>query len=147
MLDFRQFTIGMKDRLSKKHIVWVALLGFSAVADEPDVFVAGDPRFDVFEYLHASPDATVILSFASNDNRYCRAARFHADSSFVLACRNEQGWQVEAVSRFSADNAGMQLATPATPEVGETIEALNPQRVLLNEQEIIEAAAKGWRHP
>ena len=91
----------MKDRLSKKHIIWLALLGFSAAADD----------------------------------------------SFVLACRNDEGWQVEAVSQFSADSAGMQFATPVSHEVGEAMEALNPKRELLDEQEIIEAAAKGWRRP
>ncbi len=95
-----------------------------------DIIVPADPRFNVFELSNsagdrtfASPVGTVLLSFISKDRRYCRSARFPADKSVVLACREEGGWKVEAISDLMA--------------------SVEP----LDEFEVIEAASKGWRNP
>lgn len=118
------------------------------------VIVAGDPRFNVFELSNAagdgtfpSPDGTVLLSFLARDSRYCRGARFSSDYTFVLACRTDRGWEIEATSRLvpgEATNATV-FGGGDMNEVNDAIRSLNPGRDLLDEREIIEAAGKGWR--
>ncbi|MGI9200997.1 MAG: hypothetical protein ACR2QL_08070 [Woeseiaceae bacterium] len=69
-------------------------------ADSAEFILPTDPRFNVLELSNSGGDrplagvqGTVLLSFASEDLRYCRAARFPADKTVVLACREEGGWK------------------------------------------------------
>ena len=101
---------------------------------------AGDGTF-------ASSHGTVLLSFLARDSRYCRSARFSADYTVVLACRNEDGWEIEATSRLAPGES-----TTATvfgggdmSEIADAIQALKSSADLLDDQEILEAASKGWR--
>ena len=139
----------------------LAILAGSSAAradtDAPaDIIPPTDPRFEVFELSNAagdrsysSPVGTILLSFISKDQRYCRSARFQADQTAVLACREETGWKVEATSNL----AQTQATSPANfgggymQEVGEAIAALMASVEPLDEREIIEAASKGWRNP
>ena len=105
-----------------------------AEAGDPDALILPtDPRFNVFELsnsagdrTYSSPVGTVVLSFASKDSRYCRMARFPSDRNFVLACREERGWKIEATSSLTPSEA----TNPTTfgggnmQEVGNAIEAL-----------------------
>ena len=135
----------------------VSLLGCDlARADADAIILPTDPRFNVFELSNSAGDSTfsgplgvVVLSFASKDRRYCRAARFPADQTFVLACREELGWKIEATSNLAADEARNPTNFGGGPmrEVGEAVEALRAGVDFLDEREIIEAAARGWRDP
>ena len=120
------------------------------------IVLPGEPRFEVFElansaggHTFASPVGTVLLSFVSKDRRYCRVARFAADSTVVLACREETGWKIEAQS----DLAPVEATNPTsfgggrTQEVNEAVAALMASVEPLDEREIMQAAAKGWRNP
>ena len=133
------------------------LIGCSvARADTAEIILPTDPRFNVFELsnaagdrTYASPVGTVLLSFVSKDDRYCRSARFSADQSFVLACREESGWVIEATSKLSSAEASNPTAFGGgyMQEVGNAIQSLMARVEPLDEQEIIQAAAKGWRDP
>ena len=119
-----------------------------------EVITAGDPRFDVFEFSNsagdstfASPNGTVLLSFRARDSRYCRSARFSSDYTVVLACRNEDGWAIEAASKLArGESTNMAVFGGGDmTEVTGAIEALKGSADLMGEREIIEAASKGWR--
>jgi hypothetical protein len=121
-----------------------------------DVILAADPRFDLFElsnsagdHTFASPVGTVLLTFVSKDRRYCRVARLPSDKTVLLACREERGWKVEARSDISRAEATSPTAFGGGPwpEVGDAVVALMASLEPLDEIEIIEAAAKGWRDP
>lgn len=134
-----------------------SLLGLGAViADEresADLIASTDPRFDVFELSNSEGDGTyasqlgtVFLSFVSKDQRYCRAARFSSDQTAILACRDDDGWKTEARSTLSGAEASTPTSTGGAGmrEIGNAIQALMAGTAPLNEQEIIDAAAKGW---
>lgn len=139
----------------------VSVTGFSSVrvdALETDgLIVLGDPRFNVFELTNsagdgtfATPYGTVILTFASNDARYCRVARFPTDKKVVLACREEQGWKVVAEDDLSQSESTNPTAVGGGAymrDVGKSVASLNPGPDFLNGAEIIRAASKGWRNP
>ena len=120
--------------------------------DGKAIIIASDPRFDVFELSNsagdgtfASSEGTVYLSFSTGDSRYCRAARFHTESTAILACRSERGWEIEAISELAPNSKGDALnGGIVTPAVNEAISALNPNAEFLDEREVIEAASKGW---
>jgi len=123
-------------------------------AGTKEVIIPGEPRFSVFELSNsagdgtfASPDGTVLLSFLARDSRYCRAARFSSDHTVVLACRNEQGWEIEATSRLAPGESTNATAFGGgdIKEVAKAIQTLKASADLLGEREIIEAASKGWR--
>ncbi len=126
----------------------------STTTGSKKLIVAGDPRFDIFELSNSAGDGTfasrhgtVVLSFLARDSRYCRAARFSLDNTFVLACRNDSGWQVEAVSSLAAGES-INLTVfggVGMNDVQGAIQDLKSGSDLLDEQEIIEAASKGWR--
>ena len=128
----------------------------AGTAGAGDRILASDPRFDVFElsnsaggHTFARSVGTVLLSFASKDRRYCRVARFPADQAVVLACREERGWKVEAQSNLSrAESANpTALGGGPWPEVGDAVATLMASVEPLDELEVIEAAARGWRDP
>ena len=138
----------------------VSLLGCDTAraetAGSADLILPADPRFNVFELsnsagdrTYASPHGTVLLSFATKDLRYCRAARLPADRAIVLACREEAGWRIEAISNLSPEEATnpTSFAGGTMHEFGEAVETLRASADFLDEAEIMEAAAKGWRHP
>ena len=145
-------------RLSTTLLIPV-LLGCSIVQAKTDgvaeIILPADSRFNVFELSNsrgdgtfASPVGKVLLSFVSKDGRYCRAARFPSDSAVVLACREERGWKTEAISRISRAEANYPANFGGNmPEVGEAVEAMRASADLLDELEIMEAAARGWRDP
>jgi len=120
--------------------------------DRKEIIIAGDPRFDVFELSNSAGDGTfasfegtVYLSFSTGDSRYCRAARFHTESTAILACRNERGWEIEATSELAPGSRGGALnGGIVTPAVNDAIFTLNPKAEFLDEREVIEAASKGW---
>lgn len=126
------------------------------IANPVDVIVPTDPRFNVFELsnsagdrTYAASNGTVLLSFATKDLRYCRAARMTSDNTVVLACREERGWKIEATSNLTQGES-----TNATvfgggnmQEINDAVQALRANAELLSELGIIEAAAKGWRDP
>jgi len=125
-------------------------------ADSSEIILPADPRFNVFElsnsaggHTFASPTGTVLLSFVSKDQRYCRSARFPAGKTVVLACREERGWKIEATSNLSQSQATSptNFGGGYMQEVGDAVEALMASVEPLDEFEIIEAAAKGWRDP
>ncbi len=132
------------------------VLGVSvAGAGNADLIRPGDPRFDVFEFSNsagdgsfASPLGTVLVSILAKDSRYCRSARFPGDAVFIVACREEDGWQIESTSRLSPDEAANPTAfggMSAQPD--KAAAALYDGAYVLNEREIIEAARNGWRGP
>lgn len=125
-------------------------------ADSSDIILPTDPRFEVFELsnaagdgTHASSAGTVLLSFVSKHPRYCRAARFPADRTVVLACRDERGWKIEARSRLSPADSTSPTAFGGggMHDIGAAVEDLRASPDLLDESEIIEAASKGWLNP
>lgn len=146
-------------RLLALALIPMALSGIVAQADSGDEYetiLPADPRFDVFELSNSaggqsfsSPVGTVLLSFASKDQRYCRTARFPADRSVVLACREEQGWRIEATSSLSAAESRNPTTFGGgyTQEVGDAVQSMMASPEPLDEFEIIEAAARGWRSP
>ena len=118
------------------------------------VILAGDPRFDVFELTNsagdgtfASSEGTMLLSFLARDSRYCRAARFSSNYTVVLACRNDDGWQIEATSRLAPGKSTAMTVFGGgdMTAVTDAIQALQSTADLLDEREIIEAAKRGWR--
>lgn len=124
------------------------------VARAKELILAGDPRFDVFELTNSAGDGTfasspgtVLLSFLARDSRYCRAARFSSNYALVLACRNDDGWQIEATSSVApGESTAMTVFGGGDmTAVSEAIQALQSIADLLDEREIIEAAKKGWR--
>lgn len=123
--------------------------------DEADLILPSDPRFDVFElsnsaggHTFASPHGTVLVSFVSDDQRYCRSARIPANRAIVLACREEEGWKIEASSRISVGEATNPMAFGGgMQQVGKAIVAMMASAEPLGELEVIEAARKGWRNP
>ena len=134
--------------------------GFGAArADngEPgEIILPADPRFDVLELSNSagggtfsSPHGTVLLSFVSTDQRYCRSARFPADKTVVLACREERGWAIEATSKLSQRDASYptNFGGGYMKEVSEASAALMASIEPMDESEVIDAAAKGWRNP
>ena len=128
-----------------------------AAAEEPaEIILPSDSRFAVFELpnsarggMNASPVGTVLLSFASKDSRYCRAARFPADKAVVLACREEGGWKIEATSSLSRTEATnpTNFGGSTMQQVSDAVEALRAGPDLLGHSEVIEAASRGWRDP
>ena len=140
-------------------LIPVALICSAARAnsgDADDTILPTDPRFNVFElsnsaggHTYASPAGTVLLSFVSKDQRYCRTARFPADQTVLLACRGELGWKIEATSKLShAESAyPTNFGGGHMQEVGEAAQRLMASVEPLDEFEIIEAAARGWRNP
>jgi len=141
-------------------VVLTSLFGGNAASadtGEPeDLILPADPRFNIFELSNsagggtfASPARTVVLSFVSKDSRYCRAARFASDYTFVLACRDERGWKIEASSSLAAGESTTtrMFGGGDTRQVADTIEALRAGPDFLDEFEVIEAAGKGWRDP
>ncbi len=121
-----------------------------------DTILPTDPRFDVLElsnsaggHTYASPVGTVLLSFVSKDQRYCRSARFPADKNVLLACREADGWKIEASSDLSPTEANYptNFGGDSMQEVGEAVQAMMASTEPLDELEIIEAAARGWRNP
>ncbi len=136
------------------------LLGCSAVradtAASADIILPTDPRFAVFELSNSagggtypSSVGTVLLTFVSKDQRYCRSARIPADRNVVLACRGEGGWKIEATSDISQSEAnypttfGGGYMQEISGAIGDLMASLEP----MGELEIIEAASKGWRDP
>lgn len=124
--------------------------------DSGDTILPTDPRFDVFElsnsaggHTYASPVGTVLLSFVSKDQRYCRTARFPADQNVLLACREVDGWKIEAASDISPTEANYPttFGGSSMQEVGEAAQAMMAGTEPLDELEIVEAAARGWRNP
>lgn len=118
----------------------------SGAVNATDTIVPDDPRYDVFQRSNSAGDGsfasargTVYLSFKANDARYCRAARFHGDQTAILACRDKQGWQIEAVSETGTSNNGV------TQAVNDAVFRLNPKGELLNEREIVEASRRDWQ--
>lgn len=118
---------------------------------DKDLIAAGAPLFDLFELSNSaggntftSSEGKVYLSFATDDSRYCRAARVPSENAAILACRIEGGWQIEARSEFAssgaASNAGGGTVTTA---INDAISRLNANGQLLNEREIVAAAGKG----
>lgn len=107
----------------------------SVLADDADpaiIISPQDERFDVFErsnsaggHTFASPVGTVLLSFVSKDRRYCRTARFPADRTAVLACRETGGWKIAAVSKLSQPAASnpTNFGGGYMQEVGEATDA------------------------
>lgn len=134
-----------------------ALCGCAApkpdITGKKDVIVEGDPRFNVFELSNsagdgtfASLEGTVYLSFATGEPRYCRAARFPADNTAVLACRIDSGWQIEATSELAPSSKRGTLNSGGVAQaINDAVFALNPRSEFLDEREIVEAANKGWR--
>ena len=123
-------------------------------ANAQAVIRAGDPRFDVFELANsagdgtfASPHGTVLLSFLARDSRYCRAARFSSDYTVVLACRNDDGWQIQATSSLAPGESTTTTVFGGgdMTAVTEAIRALQSTADLLDEREMIDAANRGWR--
>lgn len=123
-------------------------------AGAPELIIAGDPRFNVFELSNSAGDGTfssshgtVLLSFLAKDSRYCRAARFSSDYTVVLACRDEYGWAIEATSRLAPGESTSvtNFGGGDTREFADAIQALKSNGDLLDEREIIDAASKGWR--
>jgi hypothetical protein len=129
----------------------------AAAAETAETILPSDPRFDVFELsnstgdgMHASSTGTILLSFASKDSRYCRAARFPADKEVVLACREEGGWKIEAISSLAPVEATHPTnfgGSSNIQEVGDAVEALRAGPDLLGHLEVIVAASRGWRNP
>ena len=118
------------------------------------VIIPGDPRFDVFELSNSAGDGTfasthgtVLLSFLAKDSRYCRSARFSSDYTVVLACRNEDGWEIEATSRLAPGESTNMSAFGGgdMTEVTSAIQTLKSSADFLDQREIVEAASKGWR--
>ncbi len=128
----------------------------ASLADTAELILPGDPRFNVFELTNSagdgtfpSPGATVVLSFLSEDQRYCRMARFAAEATFVLACRNERGWQIEATSSVSRSEANYPttLGGGPMPEIAAALEVMHTRRYPLDHREIIDAANNDWQAP
>jgi hypothetical protein len=146
-------------KFSRIRLIPILLIGSIAHAEtngSAAIIPPGEPRFDVFElsnsaggHTFASPVGTVLLSFVSKDDRYCRVARFPADSTVLLACREESGWKVEAKSDLSAAGATnpTSFGGGRWREVNDAVAALMASVEPLDEREVIEAAAKGWRSP
>ena len=125
-------------------------------AESADIILSSEPGFKVFELAnaagngtYASTEGTVILSFVSKDARYCRAARFPAEKTFVLACREEHGWKIEAASDLSHAEAATatNFGGGYMQEISDAVESLRAGANFLDELEVIEAASKGWRNP
>ena len=136
--------------------LFVSNAAYGDAATSGDLIVREDPRFEVFELTNSAgdgsfvrPDGTVLLSFASKDSRYCRVARFVAQSTMVLACREESGWRIEAASALAPQEAANPTAVGGggSQEIGSAVERLRAGADFLDELGIVEAAAKGWRHP
>ncbi len=137
------------------YLLLTLLCGTPARAANGELISPGDPRFDVFELSNSAgdrtfggPPGTVVVSFLAGDSRYCRSARFPAEAVMILACREDDGWRVESTSSLSPGEAanptafgGGMNAQPAEAA------ALYEDAYVLNEREIIEAAANGWRGP
>jgi hypothetical protein len=128
----------------------------AAPAGSTDLILPSDPRFAVFELSNSAGDGTfasahgtVLLTFASKDSRYCRAARIPSDYEVVLACREERGWKIEATSKIAPAEASNPTVFGGSPmqEVGAAVEDLRAGVDFLHGQEIIAAAASGWRDP
>jgi hypothetical protein len=126
----------------------------AAGAETAGIIAAGDPRFEVFELAnsagdgtYAKPGATVLLSFRAHDSRYCRAARFSSDYTVVLACRDDRGWAIEAASSLAPGESTVatNFGGGDMSAVTKAVQALNASGDFLDEREIIEAAARGWR--
>lgn len=149
---------------TRKHApVTALLLGLvvcgPALADTvtpAEIIRSDDPRFAVFELsnaagdgMPASPRGTVLFSFRADDGRYCRAARFPTGEAVLLACRGEHGWRVEATSSLAPGDAiNATVAYGGNMQgVNEAVQRLNPDASLLDQLEIIDAAASGWRGP
>lgn len=125
-------------------------------AGSADMILPTDPRFEVFELSNsagggtfASPQGKVLMSFISKDARYCRAARLSSDYSFVLACRDERGWKIEASSQLARGRSTVTRVFGGGDmrAVSDAIEALRAGPDFLDDREVIEAASKGWRNP
>ncbi len=140
--------------------VVASLLGCAAARadtlESAGLILPDDPRFDVFELSNSagdgtfrSPHGTVLLSFASKDSRFCRAARIPADKAVVLACREEQGWKIEAASSVTPAEATnpTNFGGGGMQEVSDAVESLRTPADLLDGPGIIEAAGRGWRNP
>ena len=125
-------------------------------ADPTEIILPSEPRFAVFELsnaagggTYANPLGTVLLSFVSKDKRYCRTARFPADRTVVLACREKAGWKIEA----TADIPQAEATTPTNfggnsmRVIGDAVQALMASVEPLDELEIIEAASRSWLDP
>ena len=146
-------------RLPATALVAILLVCGAALADTSspaELILPTDPRFNVFElsnsaggHTYASSVGTVLLSFISKDQRYCRTARFPADQNVLLACREEGGWKIEATSNLSRAQANFPTATGGgnMQEVGERAQALMASIRPLDELEVIAAASKGWLDP
>ena len=131
----------------------------AAIADTGDsggTILPTDPRFDVFElsnsaggHTYSSSVGTVLLSFVSKDQRYCRTARFPADQYLLLACREAEGWKIEATSNLSQAEAAYptNFGGGNMQKVGDAVQSMMASVKPLDEFEIIEAAARGWRNP
>ena len=116
-------------------------LVYADTVDADEIILPTELRFSVFELsswvgngTFAGPVGTVLLSFVSRDQRYCRSARLSADRNVVLACREEAGWRIEAASSDMR-------------EVSEAVEALRAGVNFLDGHEINEATAKNWLNP
>ena len=130
--------------------------GMANGTEQVEIILSEDPRFKVFELSNAAGGGTyrsdvgvVVWSFVSKDARYCRGARFSADYTMVLACRDENGWRIEAKSSMAP---GMSTATTAfgggdMNEFGNVMLALQATPDMLDEFEVIDAAGRGWRNP
>ena len=146
-------------RLLSAAVILILCVGSAArvgADDQASIILPADPRFNVFELsnsagggTYASATGTVLLSFISKDQRYCRSARFPTDKTVVLACREEGGWKVEAASKLPAgrSTAATNFGGGSTREVTDAVQALMASVEPLDEFEIIEAASKGWLDP
>ncbi len=131
-------------------------VAWADTGESADIIPSTDPRFNVFELsnavgggTYANPVGTVLLSFISKDVRYCRTARLPADRTVVLACREEQGWKIEATSDISQAEAAYttNFGGGYMQEVGDAVQTLMASIEPMDEFEIIEAASKGWLDP
>lgn len=135
--------------------IFVSSNAASAEAADSDGLISPtDPRFNVFELSNSAGDGTyassvgtVVLSFLAEDSRYCRAARFPSDNRFVLACRDERGWKIEAENALAPAEASNPTAFGggSSFDMTHAIVAMMARADPLDEREIIEAAAQGWR--
>ncbi len=121
----------------------------------PDLISPKDPRFAVYELSNSagdrtfkSTDGTILGSFLASDARYCRYARFDADSQMILACREPQGWKIEAMDAFPiGKNGPTSFGGTVMPALVDALKVLNPEAEFLDEQAVVEAAANDWQQP